>query len=190
MGVSTAAAGAAGWSTSVPFTNRVASSPTTGGGYPDPSGAPSPGTCTSGRYDANRSESWVAVKPGTEDLVGVSKFFFETFSTFYDFHLGSYTMPAATPGVNVQIPGYDCISTGTQEMPPSWTHNTDPNADFETQGRVYQATLPFNAYWTNTHPNGGVGVVNRDNPGRSWTVGNGGELLDPLSNSTSLTLGD
>jgi hypothetical protein len=44
-------------------------------------------------------------------------------------------------------------------MPPSWTPNTDPNADFDTQGRAYQATLPFNAYWTKLHPNGGVGVV-------------------------------
>jgi hypothetical protein len=185
-------AASAGWNTTVPLTNQDATSPAKGGGYPVAPGAtaPEPGTCRLGNYNSNRSESWVAVKPGTEDLVGVSKFFFETFSTFYDFHLGSYTMPAATPGVNVQIPGYDCISTGTQEMPPSWTHNTDPNADFDTQGRVYQATLPFNAYWTNIHPNGGVGVVYSDNLGRSWTVGNGGELLDHLSNSTSLTLGD
>src|SRR5262249_60600115 len=34
------------------------------------------------------------------------------------------------------------------------------------------------------------GVVYSDDLGRHWTVGNGGELLDHLSNSTTLTLGD
>src|SRR5215212_3860789 len=59
--------------------NAVASSPVQGGGYPVPPGStkPQPGTCRAGSYDSNRSESWIAVKPGTEDLIGVSKFFFE-----------------------------------------------------------------------------------------------------------------
>jgi hypothetical protein len=50
----------------------VASSPTTGGGYPVPPGQtfPDPGTCGPGALDSNHSESWIAVKPGTEDLVG------------------------------------------------------------------------------------------------------------------------
>jgi hypothetical protein len=187
-----ATASAAGWSTSVPFTNQVASSPTTGGGYPVPAGAtaPVPGTCRLGNYNSNRSESWIAVKPGTEDLIGASKFFFENFSTFYDFHLGSYTIPSGVPGQNTQIPGYDCVSTGTQDMPPSWTNNTDPNVDFDSQGRAYQATLPFNAYWVNLHPNGAIGVVYSDDLGRHWTVGNGGKYLSLLPNSTSLSLGD
>jgi len=188
----TAAASAAGWSTSVLFTNQVASSPTTGGGYPVPAGAtaPDPGTCRLGDYNSNRSESWIAVQPGTEDLVGVSKFFFETFSTFYDFHLGSYTIPGGTPGVNTHIPGYDCISTGTQAMPPSWTNNTDPNVDFDTQGRAHQITLPFNAFWVNMHPNGAIGAVYSDNLGVSWTVGNDGKYLDMLPNSSSFAFGD
>ncbi len=187
-----ASAGAAGWTTSVPVNNQVASSPTTGGGYPVPDGAtaPDPGTCRAGAYNANRSESWLAVKPGTEDIVGVSKFFFEKYSTFYDFHLGSYTMPNGTPGQNTQIPGYDCISTGTQDMPPSWTNNTDPNVDFDTQGRAYQATLPFNAFWVNMHPNGAIGVVYSDDLGRNWTIGNGGDYLSLLPNSSSLSFGD
>src|SRR6266542_1714461 len=86
---------AAGWTTPFTALNQVASSPAKGGGYPVPAGqtAPVPGTCRLGDYNANRSESWIAVKPGTEDLVGTSKFFFETFSTFYDFHLGSYSIP-------------------------------------------------------------------------------------------------
>ena len=48
-----------GWPTTVPFTNEVASSPTTGGGYPVPDGAtaPVPGTCRKGAYNSNRSES-------------------------------------------------------------------------------------------------------------------------------------
>jgi hypothetical protein len=184
-------AASAGWNDLVPL-NQVASQPTQGGGYPVPAGAtaPDPGTCRLGDYNSNRSESWIAAKPGTEDLIGVSKFFFETFSTWYDFHLGSYTIPGGSPGQNTQIPGYDCISTGTQDMPPSWTNNTDPNVAFDSQGRAYQATLPFNAYWVNLHPNGAIGVVYSDDLGRHWTVGNGGELLDHLNNSTALTLGD
>jgi hypothetical protein len=185
-------AGAAGWNSTVTVTNQVASSPTTGGGYPDPAGsnAPVPGTCRSGQYNANRSESWLAVKPGTEDIVGTSKFFFEKYSTFYNFHLGAYTIPNGTPAGNVQIPGYDCISTGTQDMPPSWTNNTDPNVAFDTQGRAYQVTLPFNAFWSNMHPNGAIGAVYSDDLGRSWTVGNGGKLLQLFNNSSSFAFGD
>ncbi len=184
-------ASAAGWSTSVTFTNVVASEPATGGGYPVPAGqtAPVPGTCRLGNYNSNRSESWIAVEPGTENLVGTSKFFFENYSTYYDFHLGSYTIPNGAPGQNTHIPGYDCISTGTQNMPPSWTDNTDPNVAFDSKGRAYQVTLPFNAYWVNLHPNGAIGVVYSDDLGRNWTAGNGGQYLDLLSNSTSLSSG-
>jgi hypothetical protein len=157
-----------GWSSSVKFTNQVVSSPTQGGGYPVGAGqsAPQPGTCRPGNYNSNHSESWLAVQPGTENLVGSSKFFFENFSTFYDFHLGAYTLPNGQPAGNVQIPTYDCVSTGTQAMPPSWTNNTDPNMDFDTQGRAYEVTLPFNAYWVNLHPNGVIGVVYSDDLGR------------------------
>ncbi len=47
------------WSASLPFTNVVASSPATGGGYPVPSGSrvPLAGTCRSGPFNANHSES-------------------------------------------------------------------------------------------------------------------------------------
>ncbi|HEV8597020.1 MAG TPA: sialidase family protein [Candidatus Dormibacteraeota bacterium] len=185
-------ASAAGWSSSITATNQVASSPTRGGGYPVPAGATAPdlGTCRLGDYNSNRSESWLAVKPGTEDLVGASKFFFEKYSTYYDFHLGAYTMPNGTPVSNAQVTGYDCISTGSQDSPPSWTNNTDPNVDFDTQGRAYQATLPFNAYWVNLHPNGAIGVAYSDDLGRTWTVGNHGKYLSLLPNSSSLSLGD
>ena len=83
----TGAARGSGWTSSVAFTNQVASSPMTGGGYPVPPGQlfPNPGTCRAGTFDSNHSESWLAVKPGTEDLVGNSKFFFENYSKFYDF---------------------------------------------------------------------------------------------------------
>ena len=79
-----AAASGPGWVSSVAFTNQVASSPTTGGGYPVPPGQtfPNPGTCRKGSLDSNHSESWLAVKPGTEDLVGNSKFFFDKYSKF------------------------------------------------------------------------------------------------------------
>jgi hypothetical protein len=182
-------ASAAGWDTSVPFTNQVASSPTPGGGYPDPGGAPAPGTCALGSFNSNRSESWLAVKPGTENLVGTSKFFFDRYSTFYNFYLGAYTMPNGTPAGNAGVGGYDCISTGTQAMPPSWTNVTDPNVAFDTKGRAYQVTLPFNAYWTNLHPNGAIGAVYSDDLGRHWVVANGGRYLELHSNQSSFAAG-
>src|SRR5439155_1430715 len=73
-------------------TNQVASSPTSGAGYPIPAGSrvPDAGTCRSGPFNANHSESWIAVQPDSENLVGSSKFFFDKFSTFYMFYLGAY----------------------------------------------------------------------------------------------------
>jgi hypothetical protein len=180
-----------GWQSAVPVLNQVASSPFTGGGYPvaDGATAPVPGSCRLGLYNANRSESWLAVMPGTENLVGTSKAFFEKYSTFYDFHLGSYAIPNGTPSSNAMVTGYECVSTGTQDMPPSWTNDTDPNVDFDTQGRAYQVTLPFNAYWANLHPNGAIGAVYSDDLGRTWTVANGGKYLEYLSNQSSFAAG-
>src|ERR671936_2780230 len=87
--------------TNVPVSNT----PIVGGGYPDAPGEtkPEPGTCRLGNYNSNKSESWLAVKPGTEDLVGASKIFFENFSTYYNFYLGAYTMPGGTPAGNTQV---------------------------------------------------------------------------------------
>ena len=64
-------------------TEEVANEVIDGGGYPVPPGAtkPDPGTCGPGKYNSNRSESWIAVQPKTETLVGVSKLFFEKYST-------------------------------------------------------------------------------------------------------------
>jgi hypothetical protein len=186
-----AAGAAAGWETPV-GTNVVAGQVIAGGGYPDPPGAtkPEPGTCRAGLYNANRSESWIAVKPGTEALVGVSKIFFENFSTFYNFHLGAYAITNGAVTGASQVQGYDCVSTGTQAMPPSWTNNTDPNVDFDTQGRAYQTTLPFNAFWEGgLHPNGAIDVSYSDDLGLHWTKGNGGRDLEPNNNQTSLAFG-
>jgi hypothetical protein len=183
---------AGSWSASVPFTNQVASSPFKGGGYPVPPGstAPLPGTCRLGDYNANLSESWLAVKPGTEDLVGTAKVFFEKFSTFYMFHLGSMSLPKGKPaGTNI-VQGYECVTTGSTEEPPSWTNNTDPNVDFDSLGRAYQATLPFNMWWGNHfHPDAAIGVVYSDDLGRTWLKGNGGKFLDHVPNQSSKTLG-
>jgi hypothetical protein len=188
------------WPADIPVANdknEVVSKPVKGGGYPVPPGqtAPDPGTCRLGDYNSNFSESWIAVNPGTEDLVGTSKYFFEKFSTFYDFHLGSFTIEDGS-GVdaNNQVQGYDCISTGSpgmpnQEMPPSWTNNTDPNVDFDTQGRAYQVTLPFNAFWANLHPNSNIALSYSDDLGRHWVTGNGGEPLEHAPNWSSLSLG-
>jgi hypothetical protein len=186
------AASAGTWSSSVPFTEQVASSPFKGGGYPVPEGstAPLPGTCRLGDYNANRSESWIAVEPGTENLVGTSKVFFEKYSTFYMFHNGSYAIPNGVPADNNIIQGYECVTTGSQETPPSWTNNTDPTVAFDSTGRAYSATLPFNMWWGNFfNPDAGIGVVYSDDLGRNWVKGNGGALLDHVPNQSSKTLG-
>ncbi len=188
--VSSASAGS--WTSNVPFTNVVASSPAPGWGYPAADGKPVPGTCTSGPFNSNRSESWIAVDPGSENAVGVSKFFFDKYSTFYNFHLGAYTIENGAVTGNVGIPGYDCVTTGTQDMPPSWTNNTDPNVDFDTKHRAYQATLPFNAYWTNLHPNGAIGAVYSDDLGKTWKVSKGADkygYLEWLNNQSSFSFG-
>ena len=181
------------WSASVPFTNVVASSPTTGGGYPVPPGSrvPEAGTCRAGPFNANHSESWLAVKPGTEDLVGTSKFFFDKYSTFYMFYNGAYQILDGKPSGNNQVQGYDCISTRTQEMPPSWTNSTDPNADFDTQGRVYQTMLPYNSFFdaTKLHPDGEIDLSYSDDLGRTWVKGNGGVPLEPPNNASAKQLG-
>jgi hypothetical protein len=180
------------WASSVPVTNEVASRPFRAGGYPVAPGsdAPLPGTCRVGDYNANASESWIAVQPGTENLVGTSKVFFETFSTFYDFHLGSFAIEGGTPVASNIVQGYECSSTGTQDMPPSWMNNTDPNADFDTRGRVYQATLPFNPWWENfIRPDAAVGVSYSDDLGRTWVTGNGANYLARIPNASSKTLG-
>jgi hypothetical protein len=173
-------------------TNTVVSSPVAGGGYPVPPGhtRPFPGTCGPQSLNSNHSESWLAVKPGTEDVVGNSKFFIGKWSTFYDFHLGTYTISNSAVLAENQVQGYECTTVGTQDMPPSWTNNTDPNVDFDTQGRVYQTTLPFNAFWEGgMHPNGEIDVSYSDDLGRHWVKGNGGKALDSTNNQNSLTFG-
>jgi hypothetical protein len=189
----TAAASGPAWTSSVAFTNQVASSPTTGGGYPVPPGQtfPNPGTCRAGTLDSNHSESWIAVKPGTEDLVGSSKFFFENYSRFYDHYLGSYDIENGTPVGDNQVQGYDCVSTGTQSMPPSWTNVTDPNVAFDTEGRVYQTTLPFNAFWgrSTLHPNGAIDLSYSDDMGQHWVKGNGGHDLEQSPNASARQAG-
>src|SRR5215211_3818205 len=181
---------AAPWTSSVTFTNQVASTPFQAGGYPVPPGqtAPDPGTCRLGDYNANRSESWIAVKPGTEDLVGTSKVFFEKYSTYDNFHLGALTIQNGRPsGSTTIVQGYECVTTGTQEMPPSWTNNTDPNVAFDTKGRAYQVTLPFNAFWANLHPNSHIEISYSDDLGRTWVKGNGGQPLERAPNWSSLS---
>jgi hypothetical protein len=194
-----ASAGSASAAWSLVGTNVVASSPVLGGGYPVPPGStkPLPGTCGHQPLNSNHSESWIAVKPGTEDLVGDSKFFIGPWSTFYDFHLGSYTILNGSPVSNNQVQGYECTTLGgTQDMPPSWTNNTDPNVDFDTGAlgtapvRAYMTTLPFNAFWGGgLHPNGEIDVSYSDDMGAHWVKGNGGKALDSTNNQTSLAFG-
>jgi len=170
-------------------TNAVASSPVRGGGFADtPSGIPDTSTCVTGTY-TNRSESWIANDPGTENLVGTSKFFFDIYSTFYNFYLGSYTILGGTPAGDNVVQGYDCLTNGTTASPPTWTNNTDPNVDFDTKHRAYQVTLPFNAYWTNLHPNAAIMLSYSDDYGRTWIKGNRGRPLEQSPNQSSLAFG-
>lgn len=181
-----------GWASQVPITNAVASTPFRAGGYAgyDPGAtAPNPGSCRLGEYNANWSESWLAVRPGSENLIGTSKAFFEKYSTFYNFHLGSHTIVNGQPAGSNIVQGYECVSTGTQDMPPSWTNNTDPNVAFDTQGRAYQVTLPFNAFWANLHPNSHIEISYSDDLGRTWVKGNGGQPLEHAPNWSSKSLG-
>jgi len=140
------------------------------------------------------SESALTVKPGGEQLVGSSKFFFDKFSTGYNFYLGSYNINGSSHSNNI-IQGYDCSTTETtagvlnQRMPPSWTNTTDPNVGFDTKGRVYQTMLPFNAFWTNLHPDGEITVSFSDDLGATWVTGNGGQALEQVPNASSFQLG-
>ena len=175
-------------------TNLVVSSPTSGGGYPEM--PPVEGGCvgpSADNFNANHSESELAVQPDTEQIVGSSKFFFDKYSTGYNFYLGSYNINGLAHSNNI-VQGYDCSTTGTngalnQRMPPSWTNTTDPNVAFDTQGRVYQTVLPFNAFWTNLHPNGEITVSYSDNFGERWVTGNRGQALEQVPNSSSLQFG-
>jgi hypothetical protein len=190
---STPAAGL--WSSPVTATNTVVSTPTTGGGYDEL--PPVAGGCHASRsFNANHSESELTVKPGTEQIVGSSKFFLDKFSTNYNFYLGSYNIDGTTLAhSNNIIQGYDCSTTETtpgvlnQNMPPSWTNTTDPNVAFDSQGRVYQTMLPFNAFWTNMHPDGEITVSFSDDMGAHWTTANGGQALEQVPNASSFQLG-
>src|SRR5256714_14993505 len=115
-----ASAGSASAAWSLVGTNTVVSSPVAGGGYPVPPGAtrPDPGTCGPQSLNSNHSESWLAVKPGTEDIVGSSKFFIGKGSTFYDFHLGTYTISNSTVLAGNQGQGYEGTTGGPQDLPP------------------------------------------------------------------------
>jgi hypothetical protein len=183
------------WSSPVSASNLVVSTPTSGGGYPE--NPPVAGGCVGpspNNFNANHSESHVTVQPGTEQLVGSSKFFFDKFSTIYNFYLGSYNINNGSHSNNI-VQGYDCSTTETtagvlnQNMPPSWTNSTDPNVGFDTQGRVYQTMLPFNAFWTNLHPDGAITVSYSDDMGGHWVTGNGGQALEQVPNSSSFQLG-
>jgi hypothetical protein len=190
--VSASSASAAGWTVPSGTKNTVVSPPVQGGGYPDPPGAtkPVPGTCGVQQLNSNHSESWLAVRPGTESIVGTSKFFVSKYSTFYNFYLGSFTIQASKSVATNQIQGFECTTVGTQAMPPSWTNATDPNVDFDTQGRAYQTMLPFNAFWEGgLHPNAAIDVSYSDDLGRHWVKGNGGNDLESSPNQNSVTLG-
>src|SRR5207245_2968302 len=126
-----------------------------------------------------------------EPLVGLPQCFLDKHSTLHMFYLGPLQIPGATRPGNTQVQGYDCISTGTQEMPPSWTDTTDPNLDFDTEGRVYQTMLPFNSFFdaTKLHPDGEIDISFSDDIGRTWVKSNGGMPLEPSNNAAATRAG-
>ncbi len=183
------------WASSVVAGNTVVSTPASGGGYPE--NPPVAGGCvgpTANNFNANHSESELAVEPGTEQIVGSSKFFFDKYSTGYNFYIGSYNIKGTKHSNNI-VQGYDCSTTETtlgalnQNMPPSWTNTTDPNVGFDSQARVYQTMLPFNAFWTNLHPDGEITVSYSDDLGAHWVTGNGGQALEQVPNASSFQFG-
>ncbi len=169
-----------------PITEQVVSSPVWGGGYPG--AEPAPGGCVRGRYDSNFSEGALALRPGTEALVGASKAFFGRWSTYKSSHTVSFSFPSPRhrghhgrrqTAQTHFIGGFDCVTTGTQAMPPSWTNTTDPNLAWDTRGRIHQLVLAYNAYWGSVEqPNGDVYSVYSDDAGRTWRRGNGGRPVE------------
>jgi hypothetical protein len=153
-------------------------------------GLPLPGAdVPAGVIQRDHSESWLAVKPGTEDLVEHEVFLLASTPPSM-FYIGAHQDLGGAVSNN-QVQGYDCVSTGTQDMPPSWTDTTDPNVDFDTKGRVYQTMLPFNAFWdaTRLHPDGEIDLSYSDDMGRHWVKGNGGKALEPPNNASAKQVG-
>src|SRR3954451_20670570 len=136
-----------GWSQAVPFRQQVVSSPVAGGGYPG--AKPAPGGCVRARYDSNFSEGALALRRGTDQLVGASKAYFGRWSTFKSEHTVLFSLTrhrthrhhGRLRARTHFIGGFDCVTTGTQAMPPSWTNATDPNLDWDDRGRVHQLML-------------------------------------------------
>lgn len=160
----------------VSFTERVVSSPTEGGGYPGE--APAPGGCKKGKYDSNFSEAFIALKPDSEQLVGGAKAFFEKWSTWKSSHTVSFVMSDKEDTTHL-VNGFDCISAGTQDMPPSWTNVTDPNFVWDRKGRIHQLIMAYNAYWGSVkEPNGDIYGVYSDDNGKTWKLGNKGKAIE------------
>jgi hypothetical protein len=155
----------------------VVSSPVVAGGYPGPK--PAPGGCVAGPYDANFSESALALRPGSEQLVGGAKAYFERWSTYKAQHTVSFALSHGRASTHI-VGGFDCVTAHTQAMPPSWTNVTDPNLVWDTRGRVHQLVLAYNAYWGSVKgPNGDVYAVWSDDGGRTWHRGNKGGAVEP-----------
>src|SRR4051794_21559620 len=113
-----------GWGGHPAVTSRVGSSPTYGGGYPG--AKPAPGGCGNGPHDSNFAESALALRPGTERLVGGAKAFFGRWSTYKASHTVSFAISRRHGSSTHLVGGFDCVTRGTQAMPPSWTNTTDP----------------------------------------------------------------
>ena len=144
------------------LTNVVVSSPSTGGGYPVPAGA-TPADARDVRAELAQLQPLRVVarrQAGHRDarrLVEVLRR--EVLDVLQLLPRRLHDAERHAGRQRTRSRATTASRPGTQAMPPSWTNNTDPNVDFDTQGRVYQTTLPFNAYWAGgMHPNGAIDV--------------------------------
>src|SRR5690242_18053687 len=92
-----------------PGSERIVSTPFTAGGYPG--AKPAPGGCVAAPYDANFSESVLAARPGSEQLAGGVKAYFNAWSTFKAYHTAAFAFGPgnARPSTHI-VNGFDCVS--------------------------------------------------------------------------------
>lgn len=111
QGAGTQASAAGLWSSPVISMKSVVSQlpNTLGVAYPDPGGAPVAGNCRQGVFNSKPLRVLDRSKPGTETLVGVSKYFLENVSTFYNFYVGRYAIKGRHATNDTVTEGYDVV---------------------------------------------------------------------------------
>ena len=182
-------AAAAAETNPVGLTNKVVSTPSTGGGYPVPAGwnracprhvrpgelqlattrsrgsrsGPAPRTSS-----APRSSSSTSTRPSTSSTTAHT------------------TIPDGCRPATTRSRATTCTTVGTQEMPPSWTERHRSRTSRSTPRAAPTRTmLPFNAFWRRSSTRTARSTISySDDLGRHWVKGNGGQPLEQSPNST------